>query len=182
MKRLGKYILIAILLFNTEILCQFSNEHIGIQLGLGSIKGNSPAQSSLAGSLSFGFNHMLLGDIGLRFGYIYARKVNYFLPENSRGKYYPFLQAVSVMATIEQELQHNLFVEEGMGFCAVNDRTFSDINEWAYGVVFSVMAGWDLRDRLNKGLKIGFNAESALTFTSTTASYFILGIKGLYYY
>lgn len=170
------------MLTSIKILPQFSNEYVGAYIGYGSIKGNSPAQSSLAGSLQFGFNHSWLNEIGIRFSYTYARKVNYFLPENSRGKYYPFIQAVAARAVIEQNLENYFFVEEGLGLCVLNDRTFSDIDEWAYGIVFSVMLGWDMRNSSNSGYKIGFNGESTLTVTSTTPSYFLLSIQSQYYF
>ena len=183
MSNIIKKILIPILFISvSNISAQFSNEHIGAGLGIGSIKGNSPSQSALAGNISYGFNHTFLHEIGIKFNYLYARKVNYFLPENRKGRYYPYIQSLSALATIEQKLNGLFFSEEGLGLSSVNDRTFSDVNEWDYGVVFSVMLGWDFRDRFKEGIKFAFNAESSITFTSTTASYVVLGVQVLYYY
>ncbi len=182
MRKSIKCIFILSIVFNSVIFGQMSNEYGGAYLGFGSIKGNSPVQSSLAGSIIFGFNHNLLNEIGIRFGYTYARKVNYFLPENSSGKYYPFLQAVTAKAVIEQSLENSLFVEEGIGLCAVNDRTFSDVDEWAFGIAFSAMIGWDLRNRAGQGYRLGFIGESALTVTSTTPTYFLLAFQTQFYF
>jgi hypothetical protein len=176
------YSLIFIVGIYSNLQAQFFNEHAGAYIGYGSVKGNSPSQSSLGFSAIAGFSHSWLDEIGIQLGYVYARKLNYFLPESSRGRYYPYVQAFTIKAIIEQPLGGFLFIEEGLGFSAVNDRTFSDVNEWDYGIVASLYLGWNLRKFSLSGFKLGFVGESALTFTSTTASYTMLGFRTIYYF
>lgn len=74
---------------------QFSNVNVGAYLGIGEIKGNSPPQTSLAANIFIDFQTPLLDDVSFRFNYLHARKIEYFLPENRKGKYYPFVNAFS---------------------------------------------------------------------------------------
>jgi len=170
------------MLFSLNVHAQFFNGHAGAYVGYGSVKGNSPAQSSLGFNILFGFNHTFLSEIGLQFGYTYARKINYFLPESTIGRYYPYVQGFTAKAIIEQPLGGFLFIEEGLGLSAINDRTFSDVDEWDYGIVASLYLGWNLRKLSLDGFKVGFVGESAITFTSTTASYTMLGFRAVYYF
>ncbi|MBN1301789.1 MAG: hypothetical protein JW995_11295 [Melioribacteraceae bacterium] len=174
-------LLVMLLIISGTINAQFSKFNFGGYIGFGNISGNSPAQTSVAGSFSFGLNHIWMGDADLRLNYLFAKKATYFLPENTKGRYYPELQAFSFKAVIEQELNRQIFVEEGLGLVAINDKTFSDINEWGYGVAASVMLGWDLRSVDKTGIKLGVSGETALTFTSVTASYFFVTAQILYY-
>jgi hypothetical protein len=176
------YAILFFLLLSVNVNGQFYNEHSGAYIGYGSVKGNSPSQTSLGFNVFAGFSHAWLSEIGLQFGYTYARKVNYFLPENTKGRYYPYVHAVTAKAIIEQPLGGFMFIEEGLGLSAINDRTFSDVNEWDYGIIASLYLGWNLRKFSLSGFKVGFVGESALTFTSTTVSYTMLGFRVMYYY
>ncbi len=176
------YFLLITILLAVNVKAQFFNEHAGAYLGYGSVKGNSPSQNSLGFNVLAGFSHTWLNEVGIRFGYSYARKVNYFLPESRQGRYYPYVQAFTAKAIIEQPLGGFLFIEEGLGLSAINDRTFSDRDEWGYGVAASLFLGWNMRKLSLTGFKIGFVGEAAFTFTSTSASYTILGFRAVYYF
>ncbi len=65
----------------------------------------------------------------------------------------------------------SIFIEEGVGLLALNDRTFSDTDVWGYGVVLSISAGWDLRGFNLSGFKLGAGVEFGITFNSTLARY-----------
>lgn len=176
------FIIIFLMFTAINVNAQFFNEHAGAYIGYGSVKSNSPSQTSLGFNAFAGFSNAWLNEIGLQFGYTYARKVNYFLPESTQGRYYPYVQAFTAKAIIEQPLGGFLFIEEGLGLSVVNDRTFSDVNEWDYGIVASLFLGWNLRKLSFSGFKIGFFGESAITFTATNPGYTLLGLRGVYYF
>ena len=64
-----------------------------------------------------------------------------------------------------------MFLEEGVGLLALNDRTFSDTDVWSYGVVLSLSGGWDLRGFNLSGFKLGAGVEFGITFNNTLARY-----------
>ena len=162
---------------------QFSNVNVGAYLGIGEIKGNSPPQTSLAANIFIDFQTPLLDDVSFRLNYLHSRKIEYFLPENRKGKYYPFINAFSLKAFIKQRLGTNLlFVEEGAGLIAMNDRTFSDTDVWDYGIAFNVLIGVDFRNFISNGFTLGVGSEYAVTFNNTTATYFSFHLQSQYYF
>lgn len=164
------------------VSAQFSSARAGASVGLGTIKGESTGQTSLSTSLNFSFKHDWTGDILIGLEYLYARKINYFLPENREGRYYPWIQSVSVTGSIEQYIAHKIFMEEGVGVVFLNDKTFSDVDEWDIGVTVKLLVGIDLRKYELRGFRIGVGAQFAETFTNTTASYYILNFQTEYYF
>lgn len=86
-------------------------------------------------------------------------------------------------AFIKQRLGTNLlFVEEGAGIIAMNDRTFSDTDVWDYGIAFNVLIGIDLRNFISSGFTLGVGSEYAVTFNNTTATYFSFHLQSQYYF
>jgi hypothetical protein len=174
------FLLISILTSNAE--AQFKSFHASAYMGYGAIKGNSVAQESLCFSFSLGTGHEFVGDFELRVGYLYARKITYFLPEDRYNKYYPYIQSFSLKGFIGQELSHDFYLEGGVGLVLLNDRTFSDVNVWDTGMGANTTLGVDLRDTWQNGFKLGFGLDFAITFTNTTASYYIFNFQSTYYF
>lgn len=174
--------IVQFILFPGNIEAQFKSFHMSTYFGYGVIKGNSPAQESLFGSLTLGTGHEILGDVELRVGYLYARKITYFLPEDRTNKYYPYIHSFSLKGFIKQTLTGDYFLEEGIGLILINDRTFSDVNVWDTGMGVNAMAGVDLRDASGSGFKVGLGVEFSITFTNTTASYYLLNLQSFYYF
>lgn len=160
---------------------QIKSTGIGLNIGLGQIKGNSPSLTSLSGSVQFDINTTFWEDLIIRLGYHYSKKVEYFLPENSSGKYYPFVKFFSLQTLIKQEWGENLFLEEGIGVVYLNDRTFSDTNDWSIGTIFSGLFGIDFRTG-ESGFTIGAGAEYAVAFRNRNASSVALKIQSFYYF
>jgi hypothetical protein len=174
--------LLTILTFSIS-RAQINDVNVGAYLGFGKIQGNSPSQASLAVNLFIDFQTPLIDEVSFRVNYLHARKIEYFLPENRTGKYYPFINAFSLKAFIKQAIGNNFFyVEEGAGFIALNDRTFSDTDVWDYGIAFNVLGGIDLRKFSDSGFTLGLGIEYAVTFNNTTASYFSSHLQSQYYF
>lgn len=164
-----------------NIIAQFKSFNMSAYIGYGEIRGNSPAQESLFGSFSVGTGHEILGDVELRLGYLYARKITYFLPEDRTNKYYPYIHSFSLKGFIKQTMTGNYFLEEGIGLVLINDRTFSDVDVWDMGMGVNAMAGADLRNVSGTGFKLGLGLEFSITFTNTTASYYLFNLQTFYY-
>lgn len=176
------YLLVSIILiFASSSYGQIASAGIGINLGLGQIKGNSPSLASLSGSIMVDVTTTFWDELTFRTGYHYSRKVEYFLPENSRGKYYPFLKFYSLQVVINQKMGEKLFLEEGLGIVYLNDRTFSDTNDWNAGTIFSGLFGIDFREN-ESGFTLGAGAEYAVAFTNNNASYIAVKIQSFYYF
>ncbi len=171
-----------ILFLSFEAKGQISQFHSGISIGTGSFSGETIPQSGLSASISFGFKHEITGDVAFRFSYTYIRKINYFFPENRIDKYYPLIQSLTVTANIEQAISERIFLQEGAGLSALNDRTFSGLNEWDFGIIFGLTIGVDFKDINSAGWRIGLGGEVAETFTNTTASYYLLNVNVYYYF
>lgn len=108
--------------------------------------------------------------------------VEKFLPENRTGRYYPFLKIFSIKGFIRQDFFFPFYLEEGAGFIYLNDRTFSDVNVWEIGIGFSALAGYDFRKINTNGFSLGLGIDYGITFTQTTANYFLVFLQTQYYF
>ena len=169
-------VLILVFYFNTQAQ---SGIGVGGYLGGGVISGDSPNQSAFTSSVFFEFKTPFSDNILPRVSFIYAQDFNRLLPE-STNKYFPFLKGISLKGVASQSISENYFVEEGAGFIEINDRTFTDVNEWNFGVVSSVIAGFDFRNNANTGFRLGGGVEFAFSFANTFAKYFSFHVQGEY--
>ena len=94
---------------------------------------------------------------------MYNTDLNSILP-NSTKRYYPFIKGFGLKGITSQSIEPNIFIEEGLGLIALNDRTISGTDEWDYGANFSLAAGFDLRSFEKEGFKISLGTEYGLTF------------------
>ncbi|MGK9477756.1 hypothetical protein [Melioribacter sp. OK-6-Me] len=169
-----KLSLICILLSAASIHAQITK--IGVGAGGGTVKGNSVSVGSLSSTLFIDTDIFLPDYINIRGGILFSRKAEYFLPENRKGRYYPFIKSFFLKVIMEQNLYRRTFVEEGIGLAAINDRTFSDVDFWEPGITFSLNAGIKAttRSRLAVGIDYG------LGLTRTNAVYFSLLLLYVY--
>ncbi|MHB9012357.1 MAG: hypothetical protein ACYC49_09075 [Ignavibacteriaceae bacterium] len=142
---------------------------VGGFFGGGNIKGNLPSQGSFTSSIFVEANTYKTFGFHTRLSFIYSANINLLFPRNSMN-YYPFVKGFSIKGIVKQPLSSIFFVEEGLGPLALNDRTFSNINTWDYGVVFSILAGTDFGNSHGK-LRLGAGVEYGLTFTRTDINY-----------
>jgi len=148
----------------------------GGYLGGGTIKGNSPSIGAFTASVFIETNTSLFLEVTPRLSYIYAKDFNAIIP-NTRQPYNPYIQGITIKGITTQYFKDKMFLEEGVGLLALNDRTFSDTNVWSYGVVLSINGGWDLRGFNLSGFKLGAGVEFGITFNETLARY-----SSLYFY
>lgn len=139
-------------------------------VGGGFIKGNSPSIGSFAASFFVETNTALFAEVTPRLSFVFARDFNSIVP-NVQKPYFPYVQGLSFKGITSQYFEDHIFLEEGFGLLALNDRTFSDEDSWSYGIVFSINAGFDLRGFELSGFKIGAGIEFGITFNNTLAQY-----------
>lgn len=139
-------------------------------LGGGSIKGQSLSIGTFTASAFVETNTTLFLEVTPRLSIIYARDLDAILP-NTKKPYFPYMWGMNFKGITTQYFENHIFLEEGFGLLALNDRTFSDTDSWSYGIVLSLSGGWDLRGFALDGFKIGGGIEYGITFNNTLAQY-----------
>lgn len=167
---------IIILLLATLSLNAQLRMNVGGYIGGGMIKGESPSVGSFGTSLFIETNTVLFAEVTPRLGYFFAKDFNALLP-NSRKAYFPYMQGIYIKGITTQYFSGKIFLEEGVGLLALNDRTFSDTNLWAYGVILSIAGGWDFRGFDLDGFRLGAGADYGITFNQSLPQY-----SAIYFY
>jgi hypothetical protein len=180
MNRIFAITLLFLGLFQAALIFPQQSLSIGGYLGGGVISGNTTSKGSFSSSLFLEVEPGFYPDLSFRLSFLYHADLNSILP-NTTKKYYPFTKGFSLKGITFQRIDLNFFIEEGLGILALNDRTLSGVNEWDYGVNFSLAAGFDLRDLENKGFKIGLGTEYGLTFFNNLPSYFSVYLQTQYF-
>lgn len=173
--------IIIIFLISSQVLKAQSSFGIGCNLGGGTIGGNLPAQGSFNSSIFVEGNPGIPGNIIFRLSFVFASDINILLPQNS-SRYSPFIKGYSLKGITSETVSETIYIEEGLGLLALNDRTFSNVNEWDYGASFSIMPGIDLRDDSKTGFKLGVGSEYGLTFTNTNVWFLSIHFQAEYYF
>lgn len=164
-------------LLTFESRAQIRLKTVGTSLGIGTISGNSPQIFSSSLSL---FSDVSIGyaiPVDVRFQIVFMNDFNKLIPENRQNKYYPSLRGGSVQMLFQQQMFKKIYFEEGFGPLVINDRTFSDVNLWCYGAVFSFSAGISFVEKGEKGFALALISELGNTFTQTTPQYLSLGLQ-----
>jgi len=167
-------------IFVSECDSQIKLKAVGGQTGIGMLSGNSPQ--------IFSFSLCLFSDVEVQFSepvYLrveinYLRDFNALIPENRQNKYYPLLKGGSVQLLFRQQVFKQLYFEEGFGPLILNDRTFSDVNTWNYGAVFSFAAGVNFFENEGKGFSLAVVSELGNTFTQTTPQFLYVALQPKY--
>lgn len=175
-------LLITIILLGRIISAQVNSVSVGVSGGIGEIKGNTPTQASFAIGGFLEISPDFWNDIDFRFDYSYHRKLDYLFPDNNEDRYYPSLHAYSLKVIFRQILSRTLLLEEGLGPLALNDRTFSDINEWDYGVGGWFAIGLDFKNINKIPMVLSAGSHFGLTVTNTTASFISYSIQLQYFF
>jgi hypothetical protein len=176
------YLLLTLLFAGTAVEGQISNMNVGGSLNLGSIQGNSEPVSSFGGTLFFDFFPWFEHDVSFRFAYSYSQKVEYFLPEDRAGKYYPLLKILSLKGFIRQDISFPVYIEEGAGLIYLNDRTLANVNEWEAGTTFAAAVGIDFRKIGATGILISLGLDYGISFMKTNATYYYFSLQSQYYF
>lgn len=167
-------------IFVSESDAQIKLKAVGGHAGMGMLSGNSPQIFSY--SLSF-FSDVVVQfsqPVFLRMEIIYLQDFNALIPENRQNKYYPLLKGGSLQMLFRQQVFKQLYFEEGFGPLVLNDKTYSDVNTWNYGAVFSFSAGINFFVNEGKGFSLAVVSEFGNTFTQTTPQYLFIALQPKY--
>jgi hypothetical protein len=143
---------------------------IGATAGGGFLRGNSPSVGAFTSSFFLETNTVLFQEVFPRLSFVFAKDFNAMVP-NVKKPYFPYVKGISFKGITSQYFDGNYFLEEGVGLLALNDRTFSDTDNWNFGVVISINGGFDLRGFDLDGFKLGAGAEYGITFTNSLPQY-----------
>ncbi len=166
----------SVLIFTTTAFAQFDNIKIGGGIGLGSIKGNLPAQTSYAGKIFIETEPFILPFNSFQVAFTFAQKLEKIIPENRTNRYYPFINSFSLSGISKQYVTSSLFMKEAFGLLLLNDRTYDDVNTWNYGFILNVSGGTTLSKKSEISIGLGYG----LTLNNTNASYFLFMIEMQY--
>ncbi len=164
-----KTILSTVVMLSSICLSQ-TEISVGGYIGGGSFSGNSVSIGGFTTSIFVEANFPLFEEVFPRVSFIYTKDFNAILP-NTNQPYNPFIMGFNFKGVTTQYFDSKVFLEEGVGLLALNDRTFSDTDIWDYGIVISLSVGYDLRNYNLKGFKIGAGAEYGITFVNTLPKY-----------
>jgi hypothetical protein len=167
--RLTTSILIYLFIFIPNVSAQ-SDFGAGINLGGGTLGGNFISQGAFTSSFFIEGNPGFTGNIIFRLSVMYVTDTDVLSPRFAT-RYYPFVKGLSLKTLQSQDFSGHFYTEESIGLLALNDRTVGNLDTWAYGAAFSLLAGIDLRNEANSGFKLGIGGEYGLTFTNTDVRY-----------
>ncbi|MCW8850045.1 MAG: hypothetical protein OQJ81_08735 [Melioribacteraceae bacterium] len=162
-----KFCLAYIFLLSTFLPGQSYKSSVGTGIGLGSFNGNFPSQSTLNGKIYFEFSSPFSLFDKLDLNATFGQKIEKFLPGSYNYKHYSYFTSFGFTGKFVQPLNNVFTVEEGIGLIYLNDRSFSDIDEWNIGVLINIAAGMPI----SKKFDLLLNADYGLTFTNTSSSY-----------
>ncbi|MEW6507968.1 MAG: hypothetical protein AB1432_09515 [Bacteroidota bacterium] len=164
-------------LFHINSSAQIKSVNAGVSIGLGEVKGNSPSVTSLGSMFYLDLVPWFADDLTFRMGFTYSQKLERFLPESRKLRYYPFIKSYYIKGVLRVDLNELFYVEQGVGLNYLNDRTFGDINEWEPGASFNILYGIDFSESDRKGIHLGLGLDYGLTFTKTSASYYLIYVQ-----
>ncbi|MDP2303195.1 MAG: hypothetical protein Q8N03_12320 [Ignavibacteria bacterium] len=164
--------IIGLILVASSNLVRAQITSVNVQSGFGIIEGNIPSTYSWNVSAAVDLRVILIKEINLRVSFLFGQDINGLLPDDRISKYYPSIKGASVKILAEQLLTEFFFIEEGIGVLMLNDKTFIDRDEIAYGVIFSGIIGYKLSKETEdkSGFSIGIGGEYGITLTNTTPS------------
>lgn len=166
----AKIITIIIILYLSPATFSQTQFTLGGSIGGGSFSGNSSSVAGFTSGVYIEANIPLFAEVFPRVSFVFTKDFNAILP-NTDKPYNPFLMGISVKGVTYQFFESKVFLEEGVGLLALNDRTFIDTNVWDYGAVLSISSGYDLRNFNLTGFKLGLGVEYGLTFFNTLPKY-----------
>ena len=113
---------------------QVSIRSVGVPVGVSSFSGNSPKTTGLYIDPSVDFYHPSLRDLCIRIHVMYMSDFNAVFSSTLQNSYTPNLFGGGISIMESQPVNTQISLEYGAGFIMVRDRTYSDIDTWAYGV------------------------------------------------
>lgn len=185
-RNLVNKIFIIISLVYLSIFCSTSSAQIntlmfGASIGFGEIKSNTPQQSTLNLKILTEFETSFWAGVYFRLSYQMAKDFEAFLPDTAPQSHFPYFQIIGFSGHIKQYLNDSIFLKEGAGIIAVNDRLFKTRDIWGVGTTFNLMIGLDLRENLGEGFTLGAGVDYGLAFNVENSQFYTFSAQLDYY-
>src|SRR4030065_1646947 len=156
------FFITCLIIFWSSISFAQTEMSAGINAGGGFISANSPNEGAFTSSIFIG-GYLNPGDyISTRLGFFYATDLNSIVP-GSRRQYNPSIKGFYLKGIYSYYITNSFYMEQGLGLLTLNERIYSDRNNWDFGIVLSLLAGVDLRENFQNGFRIGLGVEYGLT-------------------
>lgn len=148
---------------------------IGGGVGIGSMVGNFPSQTTFGGKIFFETVSPLTLFDRIQYNVTFAQKIEKFLPGSYDYSYYSYFTSIGIAGMFNQKLTNKYFIEEGIGIIYLNDRSFNDINSWNWGILINLIGGLALSNEL----ELTLNIDYGVTLNKTNAAFilFLLGVS-----
>lgn len=170
------------LLTGKDSVCQKKLYSIGFNAGLCSFESMSISVSGVQFGLFYEFPAWFTRAFNFQASLFYLRKTEYFLPEDSEGKYYPYFYGGTFTGIMRQIIKQDFFVEEQAGILVMKNKFFSDADETNYGVSFGLAGGLDLRNDSLNGFLLSIGYKGGITFNASTPSLNSFFIQSQYFF
>jgi hypothetical protein len=162
---------------NISLLGQTAKSSIGAGLGIGSFIGNFPTQTTFGTKLYFETESPLKIFNILQFHFTAAQKIEKFLPDSYTYDHYSYFTSIGISGIFNQPLNEYLNIQEGVGLIYLNDRSFSDIDSWNFGVLLNLGIGTPISNSVDLSISIDYG----ITVNNTNASYYLFIVEGKFY-
>ena len=143
---------------------------VGAGLGIGSMFGNFPNQTNLGGKFFFESRSPFTLFDRIQYSITFAQKIEKFIPGSFNYDHYSYYTSFGISGMFNQKLSSNYFIEEGLGFIYLNDRSFDDIDSWNIGILLNLSAGMNI----SRDMEITFNIDYGITLNKTNVSYVLI--------
>ncbi len=169
-----KLLLIIWLFFTSLLLGQSANSSVGAGLGIGSFIGNFPTQTTFGTKFFFETESPLKIFNMLKIHFSAAQKIEKFLPDSYTYDHYSYFTSFGFSGIFNQPLNEYLNIQQGVGLIYLNDRSFSDIDSWNFGVLLNFGIGTPI----SSSVDLSINIDYGITVNNTNASYFLFFVVG----
>jgi len=153
-----------VLLSGKDIRCQSWGNSFGINAGISSFESRSTSVSGIQLSAFYEFPAWFTDTFNFQASIFYLKKTEYFLPDDSDGRYYPYFYGATFSGIMRQKIKEHFFIEEQAGVLLMKDRFFSGNNGTNYGICFGGAAGIDFRSSAGTGVLLSTGYKGGITF------------------
>ncbi len=111
--------------------------------------GNFPSQTTFGGRVFLETPSPINVFNTLQLHFSLAQRIEKFLPGSISYDHYSYFSSYGLSGIFKQQLNEVLHLEEGVGLFYLNDRSFSDIDTWNFGILISIASGIPISEKVD---------------------------------
>jgi hypothetical protein len=166
------YAMLFILFSSIPLMSQISIKAVSLPVGESSFSGNSPSTNGFYLDPSVDISIPSFSALTFRPHVMLMKDFNAIFPSVNSNSYSPALYGYGLEVIETQPFTSAITMEFGGGVLALKDRTYSDINTWAYGVDVTAALRVNVYSTPAGGLFLGLGGSYGQTFSDTNPAYF----------